>query len=269
VNATPQNLPATGGTTEVRARVEDPSGNALPGVLVNFSSDFGSLAATTATTDAQGVATTRLTSTRASIITVRAAGKEATINIGLTERSGIAVTPPTTPPSAGQPTTIGVSVTGTANVQDVLIDFGDRRQASLGRLNGSTNISHTYAEAGTYTITATALLGDGSRETVSSPITVLPQRPLAVSLSASPGCAVKGTTRVTFTASTSGGSPTGYFWNFGTGEPDVFSTGPTIQFTYPTTAPNGQTPVTVRVTALDAADGVGQTTITVAPSGGC
>src|SRR5688572_27229486 len=62
--ASPQNLPSTGGVADVQARPEDASGNALPGVTVTFSSDFGSLTSTTAVTNALGVATTRLTWSR-------------------------------------------------------------------------------------------------------------------------------------------------------------------------------------------------------------
>ena len=266
--ASPQNLPATGGSAEVQARPEDASGNTLPGVTVVFSSDFGSLTATSAVTDSSGVATTRITTSRNSIITARAGGQEATITVGLAERSGIALTPPTTPPNAGQPTTIGVTVSATANVSDVLLDFGDGSSTSLGRLGGTANISHTYENDGTYTVRATAVFADGTRETVSTSVTVLPQRPLAVTLTASPACAVRGTTRVTLSAATSGGSPTGYFWNFGDGT-EGFTTGPTTQLTYPAGTPTGQLTVTVRVTALDAADGLALTTITIANPGGC
>jgi adhesin/invasin len=268
--ASPQNLPSTGGTADVQARPEDASGNALPGVTVTFSSDFGSLSSTTAVTDSTGVATTRLNTSRQSIVTARAGGQEATLTIGLAERTGIAITPPTTAPTAGQPTSIQVAVTATANVQDVTVNFGDSTGAiSLGRLAGTTTVSHTYRSSGAFQVTATALAADGTRETVSTSITVLPQRPLAVSITASPACAVRGTTRVTFTAQTSGGTPTGYSWDFGNGA-TAFSTGPTTQYTYPPDTTPGQMTVTVRVTALDADTGVGQTTITIASAAsGC
>jgi adhesin/invasin len=269
LSASPQNLPPTGGASDIQARPEDPSGNTLPGVTVTFSADFGTLSMTTATTDANGVASTRLTTTRNSVVTARAGGQEATLTVNLAERSGLAITPPTTPPNAGQPTNIGIAVSATANVADVEVNFGDgSRSVSLGRLSGTQNISHIYEEDGTFTVTATAVFADGSRETVSSSVTVLPQRPLGVTLTASPACAVKGTTRVTFTAATTGGSPTGFFWDFGNGTPG-FSTGPTIQLTYPASTPDGQLTITVRVTALDAADGVALTTITIASPGGC
>ena len=268
--ASPQNLPSSGGTSDVQARPEDASGNTLPGVTVTFSSDFGSFSSTTAVTDSNGLASTRLTTSRQSVVTARAGGQEATLTIGLAERTGVAITPPGTAPTAGQPTSFQVAVSPTANVQDVVVNFGDGTgTVSLGRLAGSATISHTYRSNGTFQLTATAVAGDGTRETVSTAITVLPQRPLAVSITASPACAVRGTTRVTFTAQTSGGTPTGYSWDFGNGA-TAFSTGPTTQFTYPADTTPGQVPVTVRVTALDADTGVGQTTITIASSSaGC
>ena len=261
--AAPQNLPSTGGAADVQARPEDASGNALPGVTVTFSSDFGSLSSTSAVTDSTGVATTRLTTSRQSVVTARAGGQEATLTIGLAERTGIALTPPTTPPNAGQPTTIGVAVTPTANVRDVLVDFGDNSRTSLGRLAGSTNISHTYVSAGTYLLTGTAIAADGTSEAVSTSLTVLAQRPLAVTLTAAPPCAVRGTTRVVFTAATSGGSPIEYIWDFGDGT-TATTTGATTDRVYPASTPTGPLAVRVRVRALDAADGFGQTTITIA-----
>jgi hypothetical protein len=205
-----------------------------------------------------------LTTSRQSVVTARAGGQEATLTIGLAERTGIALTPPTTPPNAGQPTTIGVAVTPTANVRDVLVDFGDNTRTSLGRLAGSTNISHTYINAGTFLLTGTAIAADGTSESVSTSLTVLAQRPLSVTLTASPPCAVRGTTRVVFTAATSGGSPIEYIWNFGDGTPEVSTTGATTDRVYPTSTPAGPLAVRVRVRALDAADGFGQTTITIA-----
>ena len=58
------------------------------------------------------------------------------------------------------------------------------------------------------------------------------------------------------------------FWNFGNGT-GGFTTGPTTQITYPGDTAVGQLTVTVRVTALDAADGLALTTITIANPGGC
>jgi adhesin/invasin len=268
VSAAPQNLPSGGGTADVQARVEDASGNPLPAVQVTFAADFGSLSATTVSTDATGIATTRLTTAQKSTVTVRAGGQEATLVIGLAERTGIAITPPSVTPTAGQPTTIQVAVAQTANVQDVIVEFGDNTRTSLGRLAGTTTVGHTYEEDGTYLVTATAVAADGTRESVSTAITVLPQRPLAVNLSASPRCAVRGVTTVTFTAVATGGTPRLYTWDLGSGPPFT-TTGPTTDQFYPATTPTGPLTATVRVQALDADEGLAQTTITIAAAGGC
>jgi hypothetical protein len=268
VSATPQNLSSGGGTAEVQARVEDASGNPLPGVQVTFSADFGSLSATSVPTDANGIATTRVTTSQKSTVTVRAGGQEATLVVGLAERTGIAITPPSTTPTAGQPTTIQVAVAPTANVRDVTVDFGDGDRVSLGRLAGTATVSHTYDEDGTYRVTATAVAADGTPESVSTSITVLPQRPLAVNLTASPRCAVKGSTTVTFTAVASGGTPRLYVWDLGDGTTRT-TTGPTTDHVYSASTASGPLTVTVRVQALDAGEGLAQTTITIAPAGGC
>jgi hypothetical protein len=254
----------------VQARAEDASGNALPGVTVVFSSDFGSLSTTSAVTDASGVATTRLTTSRNSIVTARAGGQEATITVGLAERTGIAITPPSSPPTEGQPTTIQIAVAATANVQDVIVDFGDNSGTiSLGRLAGSTTVSHTYESDGSFRVTATAVAADGTRESVATSVTVLPQRPLSVTLTVAPRCAVRNVTEVTFTASTSGGTPTGYTWEFGDGG-RAFTTGPTTRYTYPAGTTEGQKTARVTVSALDAGTGIGETTITVSSTAaGC
>ena len=65
-----------------------------------------------------------------------------------------------------------------------------------------------------------------------------------------------------FTAATSGGSPIEYIWDFGDGT-TATTTGATTDRVYPATTPTGPLAVRVRVRALDAADGFGQTTITI------
>jgi len=46
LTASPQALPATGGTSTIKARLEDQSGNGIGNVLVSFSTDVGSLSST-------------------------------------------------------------------------------------------------------------------------------------------------------------------------------------------------------------------------------
>ena len=69
--------------------------------------------------------------------------------------------------SAGVPATFTVgSRRAPANIRDVTIDFGDGESQSLGAISGSTTIQHTYNEAGTYTVRATAIEASGFTETV-------------------------------------------------------------------------------------------------------
>jgi hypothetical protein len=218
------------------------------------------------------VARTTLNVTRETIVTATVGANTAQVTIRLSPRSEVTITPPTTPPVAGQPTTITVNVPATANVQDVIVNFGDGSGAlSLGRLAGQTAISHTYQVAGVYTVSATAVTVTGERETVSTSITVLPQRPLAVTLTAAPRCAVVGTTTVVFTASATGGTPILYRWDLnGDGVIDRDTTGPSTDVVYPAGTATGQLPVSVRVQALDAGEGLAQTTITIASNAaGC
>src|SRR6478672_2936562 len=80
LQANPTTLPSAGGTTDLTATVSDTSGNVLPGVPVNFSIDTsgtgstgaGSFTASTVTTDANGRATTQLTTNRTTTVAATA-----------------------------------------------------------------------------------------------------------------------------------------------------------------------------------------------------
>jgi adhesin/invasin len=69
VVASPQVLPAIGGTATIAARVEDRYGNPITSVPITFSTSAGSLATSTAMTDASGFATTTLTTTSETTVT--------------------------------------------------------------------------------------------------------------------------------------------------------------------------------------------------------
>ena len=74
VTASPQALPAAGGSSEVAARVEDQQGNGVAGILVTFSTTSGSLSVPSGTTDADGYAVTRLTTTADATVTATSGG---------------------------------------------------------------------------------------------------------------------------------------------------------------------------------------------------
>jgi PKD repeat protein len=218
LSASPQALACSGGSSQISARVEDVSGVGLASVPVVFTTTKGGLNPSNATTDSSGTATTALTTTQEATVTANAAGKTATATVTLSPRTGIAITPPTGTISAGVATSFTVTVAGTANISNVVLNFGDGGNQNLGPISGSTTVPHTYQTEGNYTVTATASDAAGCSETVSTGLTVLPGQPPSVTVTASntnPSC---GST-VTFSASVSGNTSTitAYDWDFGAG----------------------------------------------------
>jgi hypothetical protein len=272
VSASPQTLPPTGGNATITARVEDVSGTGLSGLPVTFSTDNGSLNPPTATTDSSGIATTTLTATnassagaRAAKVTASVAGKTADATVSLGPRTGITITAPTTQVSAGQPATFTVAVSPTANIQNATVDFGDGRQQSLGAISGSTTVQHTYTEAGTYNVRATATDASGNSEQVGTAMTVLPGQPPSVIITASNNNPSVGET-VIFTATASGATSTivRYEWDFGNGAipPTASTTGNRATASYTST---GSKVITVRVIQASGPSGDGTTSIVVKP----
>lgn len=265
INASPQTLGPAGGNSLISARVEDTAGSALVGVPVSFSTNAGTLSPTSALTDEDGIARTTLSTTREATVTANVAGKTAEITVGLNPRTGISLTGPTTPVSAGVPATFTVNVSSTANVRDVIIDFGDGQRQSLGAISGSTTIQKTYSEAGTYVVSASATEASGFTEHVSTSITVLPGQPPSVIITASNNQPAVGET-VILTAQVSGATSTviRYEWNFGAGAipATAETTGNRVTVTW-TTA--GTKIVTVRVIQAVGPSGDGQTAVVVRP----
>jgi Bacterial Ig-like domain (group 1)/PKD domain len=218
LTATPQTLGPSGGTSEISARVEDVGGLPIVGVPVTFTSTTGTLSAASSVTDQNGVSRVTLTATRQAEITANVAGKTATVTVGLNPRTGIAITAPTTNVSAGQPATFTVNVSADANIRNVTVDWGDGASQGLGALSGSTTVSHTYLEAGTFTVRATATDASGFTESVSSSVTVLPAQPPGVTVLASNSQPTINET-VILTATVTGATSTiiRYEWNFGPG----------------------------------------------------
>ena len=206
--------------------MEDTNGSGLPGISVTFTADNGTLNPSTAVSDADGVARTTLTTAVRSIVTANAGGATAaTVTVGLNPRTGITITGPTTSVSAGTPATFTVNVGAQSNVRDVTVNFGDGAGQSLGALSGSTTIPHTYNEAGTYVVTATATEASGFTETVSTGVTVLPGQPPSVIVTPSNAIRAQNET-VILTAQVSGNTSTiiRYEWNFGAGATPAVAT---------------------------------------------
>jgi hypothetical protein len=264
VSASPQTLPPGGGNATISARVEDVSGTGLSGIPVTFTTDQGSLNPPTATTDSSGVATTVLNAPRTAKVTASVAGKTADVTVTLGPRTGITISAPTSQIAAGQPATFTVAVAATANIQNVTVNFGDGSQQSLGAISGSTTVQHTYTEAGTYNVRATATDASGFTEQVATALTVLPGQPPSVIITASNNNPSVGET-VIFTATASGATSTivRYEWDFGGGIPPTASTtGNRATASYATT---GSKVITVRVIQASGPSGDGTTSIVVKP----
>jgi hypothetical protein len=218
LTANPQTLGPSGGATVVSAHVQDVSGLGVSGIPVDFTADAGQLSAPSALTDQNGIASITLTTSRQSKVTANVAGKTADVTVGLNPRTGITLAGPTTSVAAGTPATFTVGVGSTANIRDVVIDFGDSRTQSLGAISGSTTVAHTYTEAGTYTVTATATDSSGFSEPVRTTVTVLPAQPPSVIVTPSNSSpSVNETIIVTATVSGNTSTIIGYDWNFGSG----------------------------------------------------
>ena len=265
ISASPQTLGPSGGTSTITARVEDTSGTGLSGIPVTFSTDAGSLSSSSVTTDSAGNASTTLTTSRQSKVTANVIGKTAEVTIALNPRTGITLAGPTTPVSAGVPITFTVGVGTAANIRDVIVDFGDGDRRSLGAISGPTTIQHTYNEAGTFAVSATAIEASGFSETVSTAVTILPGQPPAVIITASNNNPSVGET-VIFTATVSGATSTilRYEWNFGAGAvpatAEVTSNRATASYVN-----TGTKIITVRVVQATGPSGDGQTAIVVRP----
>jgi Bacterial Ig-like domain (group 1)/PKD domain len=189
LSASPQTLSASGGSSEISARVEDVSGAGIPGVTVTFTADVGQLSAGTATTDASGVARITLTTTRQTVVTANVAGKTAEVTIALNPRTGLTLAAPPNTITALQPALFTVNVATTANIRDVTVSWGDGRVESLGALSAQTTIAHIFQEPGTYIVRATATDASGFTEAVSTTVIVLAAQPPSVTITATPSAA--------------------------------------------------------------------------------
>ncbi len=232
VTATPQSLPATGGTSTVSARVEDPQGNGLLGVPVSFSTTAGSLAATNVLSNDQGFAATQLTTTQAATVTASAGGATAalsgTVAITLRPRTTIELTAPASA-TIGVPASFTVVPGANTIITDVVVDFGDGTSLSLDSVSSSRSFSHLFADFGVKRIVARATDSEGVVTTAATEVVV---SPMSVSLSMSPG-SLTTTTTATFTATVpANASILRYEWNFGDGT-TAQTTAPQVQHRFP------------------------------------
>ena len=217
VSATPQSLPPTGGTSTITAQVQDAGGNALLGVPVSFSTTAGTLSAPTAITDAQGVATTVLTTTAAATVTANAGGGTGALtgNVAITLRPQTTVTLTTpTAITASVPATFTVGVGANTIITNATIDFGDGTSTPLGSISANQTVQHLYGNGGSFTVKVAATDSNGDRREISAPVVVAP---LVAVLTASPPTVAFGGS-INFTVATSTGALIErYEWDFGDG----------------------------------------------------
>ncbi len=158
-----------------------------------------------------------------------------------------------------------VSVTAGANsaqVRDAVLEFGDGERLQLGALTGTTTVSHTYANAGTYTATLTATDQSGEKVSVSTVVTVAARAPLVVNVTASPTTpVVQGVVSITTTVLPATSQVVRYEYNFGDGVQTTLSSSQTTHV-YGTT---GHKVITVRVVTVDGTSATGRTEINVLP----
>jgi hypothetical protein len=209
VTATPASVPSNGGSTTIAADVFDINGNALNSAPVSFSTTAGTLASALVITNANGRATTTLSTSQQATVTA-AVGAEApptttpppttttpgngtppapttpatsgqssgSVTVTVSAVPTLVITPPTTPPSAGLPASFTFAVTVPAQnssaVREVTVDWGDGDRQSLGAVTGSAVVAHVYDTAGTYVVTGTVSDASGNTSTVSTAVTVIP-----------------------------------------------------------------------------------------------
>lgn len=227
LTANPTNVPASGGTSTLRAVVFDVDGNVLPGVPVSFTTTAGSLSSTVVVTDAQGQATTTITTTRDAEVTASTGGSGTgegarpavtdTVTITASALPTVTITPSGTP-IEGSPTTFTVAAAATApaTVRQVTVDFGDGTIQTFGN---TTSVAHIYRSGGTYTVTATVEDTNGGRSTGSTVVVVQESSPL-VALTATSPVAVNGivTFSVTITQNPGNVPVESVLFTFGDGE---------------------------------------------------
>jgi hypothetical protein len=229
MNPNPATVPNTGGSSTIAAQVVDINGNALSNAAVAFATTAGTLSASLVTTDVNGIAATVLTTSQEAVVTgtVGAQGgstttpppangggtggtgtntstgqASASVTIRVSAAPTILITPPTTPPSVGLPSSYTIAVTPAAAngsaVRDVRVNWGDGTSMSLGALSGSTTVSHVYTDDGTYIISASVTDAAGNTNTATTAVTVIAAPNPTIIVTPSPQSAPGGS-QITFT----------------------------------------------------------------------
>lgn len=272
VSATPPSVSQSGGTATISAIVFDASGNPLPGVQVQFTASAGSLSATTATTDSSGVARTTLNTSQTSTVTAFAGAAKGDVQVVVSSAPTVTITAPDTG-TAGTPVSITLTPSGGSGgntsprqISQLVVNFGDGQSQTFTNLTGSVGVTHTYQNAGGYTITATSSDVTGNTGISSKAIVINFAALPTVSLSVTPNpvpADQNGVTSITVTAApATGGAPLRSVVVRKADGTVMYSGSSTATFTYQfQPAGSGANPITATVT--DAAGQTATTTTTV------
>ena len=293
LRANPGSVGPSGGVVELIATVVGENGQPLPGVLVTFNADQGTLSTSIGTTGSGGEARTTLTTSQQTIASATA-GTKTSSNVTITQRSGPIVSL-SCAPAAGTGNCAAVQASASNNTATVLftisrptgssalrtatIDFGDGSSQTLGNLAGGTaTVTHTYSgPSGTTSVAYTATVQgtdiNGESQSAATTVIITPKptiTPINVTLTATSGTATAGGQRWEFTATATGGGDNGtgnaaiqsYSWDFGDGS-SATTSGNTTAHVY--TTKTTEQPMTVTVTArtADGRTATGRTEILV------
>jgi adhesin/invasin len=203
VNANPALVPANGGSTTIAASLFDINGNLLPSAPVSFTTTAGTLSSSIVSTDANGVASTTLTTSQQATVTASVGAQappagtgtggtgtgtgtgttssgqaSGTVVVNVASAPSLVITPPSSPPSVGLPANFTFAVTAAAQngsaVRELRVNWGDGETSNLGAVTGNAVVSHVFDDDGTFTVTGTVTDVTGNSVSVSTSVTVIP-----------------------------------------------------------------------------------------------
>ncbi len=300
VNASPAMVPSNGGSTTISATVFDINGNTLRSAPVSFTTTAGTLSSSLVSTDADGAASTTLTTSQQATVTASvgaqapapatppagggggaapAAGSgssgqaSGTVVVNVASAPTLVITPPSSPPSVGLPANFTFVVTAAAQngsaVRELRVNWGDGKTSNLGAVTGTAVASHVFEDDETFTVTATVTDVAGNSVSVSTSVTaILVGRPTVI-VTPTPQSATVGST-ISFQIdirAAAGVSIQNVTINFGDGKTDSIGgfTG-IVTVTHPYNLGPGSYTVTVTVTDSTGSRTSGTTTITFTAS---
>ena len=268
LSATPPSVSQSGGTVTISAFVTDPAGNPLPGVNVTFTSSTGSLAATSAISDSNGVARTTLTTTTTATVTAFAGSAKADVQVTVSIAPSVNIDVSPASPTEGSAASFTFTPTGGSGnnsprqIATLRVDFGDGQSQTFTNITGSVGTTHAYSSAGGYTVTATTIDVNGNTGITSKAIVVQAATLPTVTVTATPNpipADQNGLASLSVTATASGAPLRNVTLRLGTGDVLYSGTGNgSVAFRF--TRPGSYT---VIGSATDANGNTGTTSIVV------